>query len=126
MARREWVGSPGGLRRHLWPRLRPPPLPRPGLARRLSAPQCNSLQRPLENGKGALLSAKGLPGSGPGEELQGPQAESGKAREKVRSPNFAGGNPPPFISSTIRSRILSSGGGDTERWGKGGVCRDVL
>jgi hypothetical protein len=78
-----------------------PALPRPWLARRLAAPQCNSLQLPLGSGKEALLRPAGPPGSVP---RNSPRALGwgGKVREKVRSPNFAGGNPPPSSSSSLR------------------------
>lgn len=95
----------------------------PRLARLLSAPQCNSLQLPHENGKGAVLCAAGLPGSGPREE---PRAGAGKAGGKVRSPNFANEKPYLSISSPPRKKQNTARVRGTGRWREGGVCGDVL
>lgn len=92
------------------------------LARLVCAPQCNSLQLPLEHGKGALLCAAGLPGSGPREE---PRARVGEARGKVRSPNFANENPDPSISSPLRKKQDTAecgAQGDGEKGAFAGMC----
>lgn len=45
----EWAGQTQRPEPHPWSQLRPPARP----SRRLAAPQCNSLQLPLESGKGS-------------------------------------------------------------------------
>lgn len=86
-----------------------------------SATVCSCLWRAAR----ALLLAAGLPGAGPGEDS--PDPRSGKAREKVGPLNFAGGKPPPPISSPSRKKQDTvKWGRGAWRWGGGGVCGDAF